>query len=117
MNELVMFKANEHTSLASHGGMHRMPRHLVGQKAVVDIGRYAANMIAGVDILELDANVKRGKIIAYLLLQELTDVLVQDIARGITVCFSILEQVLSCALCHYDDSVPASAHALFQRTQ
>lgn len=64
VDKAIMLETDLHTSLARHGGMDRMASHAVAQIAVRDIGGYASNVIAGIEILKLDRLSDRCKMLA-----------------------------------------------------
>ena len=74
MNELVVPIPDQYVGLARHGGVHGVAGEALAEQAVGSIGRHAANVVAGVEELDLHVDFGLLEVLLDLALEELADV-------------------------------------------
>ncbi len=74
MDVVTVFKPNDQIRLAGHGSMYCVSAHLVAQEAVVDVRRYAANVVARIKVLQGDGEISLGKIFRDFMSQKSADI-------------------------------------------
>ena len=54
MNETVVLLTHQDVRLARQGGVHGVPGQLITQKAIINVGRHAADVVARIEVFQGD---------------------------------------------------------------
>ena len=117
IGEVALPVADDDIRHARHGGMHGVLSQMEAEDGIHAVGGGAADVVAGVKILDSALDVPLLEVVDDGILQEDTDIVVELVARLVQNGLGLLEELLSCALGHHNNSMVLLRKAFLQGGQ